>query len=79
MIITTEERQTYCNTPEPGDLHITTKFALLPVRVNGKRIWLKKFQMLYEWNERERDVVIGKELVGTGWFYNWDLISVKVL
>lgn len=70
--------------PLEGDFKLINGFAWLPEKINGKRIWLRRWQRFYEWRIIPRPIVwfrgmprewIGKKIICG----NWDLIGEKVL
>jgi hypothetical protein len=64
---------------EHSDVRVVTKFALFPTEVNGKIIWLKHYQELWEYIIAERNLFYGKEYMGLLYGGEWELLDVKIL
>lgn len=76
MIIARKEK------PKEGDLKIKKKFAWFPVWIGDKRIWLERYQRLYEWKVKKRadTPTIGKYVLPTvtGVWGEWELVGEKI-
>lgn len=65
--------------PQVGDLRREIKFAWWPRWVDNKKIWLQKYEVVYEWVVRHRkdyfpNICIYHEYYGGGWDFKWEKI-----
>jgi hypothetical protein len=62
-----------------GDLKVTRKFAWFPTQVGGEKVWLEKYEQLWEYVRRPR-VIFSGNLIGPTILCNgWDLIGERTL
>ena len=62
--------------PYIGEYKVVTKYAWLPIWVGDKKIWLQKYQLMYEYRTRRRYLSwLRLTVIGT----DWDIVGEKVL